>query len=139
MQAIKKIRNKNRKINYTGNRTVTDAQRKMESHSATFNVPFLPRLKITRTVIHFHTSNFIPLALRQFYSIAIFPLKSFSSLALSPAVQVLHFLYLLVPLSSWLTSIFIYLSLSFLFPLYLPIPFSINNNSRFSSSFSCLR
>lgn len=95
---------------------------------------FYPVLKITCTVIHFHTSNFIPPALRQFYSIAIFPLKSFFSFALSRSSSSSF------PLSSCPTFSLAHLHFHLPFPLpFIPpslssIPFSINNNSRSLSS-----
>lgn len=93
---------------------------------------FYPVLKITCTVIHFHTSNFIPPALRQFYSIAIFPLKSFSSFALSrsssssfplsscPTFSLAH-LHLHLPISP-LSPLLLYSPSRFL-SITIPVPF----------------
>lgn len=102
----------------------------MESHSSTFNVPFLSRSQshLYRNPRRFHMSNFILLALRQFYSIAIFPLKSFSSFVLSRSSSS-SFLLFSCP-TSFSAHLYLHLSLSFLPLLLSYILFSINNNSR---------
>lgn len=102
------------------------------AYSTMFHVPFLSHSQNFVLYLYFHMSNFISIALRQFYSIAIYSLKIFS-LSHFLAVQVSSFLLSSCP-TFFLAHLHLHLPIPLLStPFLTSILFSINNNCHFLS------